>query len=77
MQKIVDGLMIQGITEKGWLWDTKKRKYQLQPGEKMLFKIDDVPGTEKAKIEDALRRKGIPVSNEKILELYSRKAGAP
>lgn len=75
LQSIADNLITEGITKKGWFWDQKKRVFELAPGEKVEFSIKDVPRAERAKIEDALRRRNIPVSDEKILELYSRKQG--
>jgi len=77
LQKITDSLIVEGVTSKGWLWDTKKRKFELNPGEKLQFRLGDIPAQEKALIEQTLQRRGIPVTDDKILELYSRKAGAP
>lgn len=75
LTEIVDDLMIQGITEKGWIFDTKKRKFQLEPGQKLEFKIDQVPLAERQKIEAALKKRGIAVTDDKVLDLYTRKAG--
>jgi hypothetical protein len=76
LQKIVDDMMIEGVTQKRWFWfDKKKRKFELEPGEKFQYEIDQVPAAERSKIEAALKRRGIKATEEKILELYSRKAG--
>lgn len=75
MQQIVDNLMVKGITKKGWIFDTRKAKFELEPGEKLEFTIKDVPATERAKIEQALTARKIPVTEEKIIELYTRAKG--
>ncbi len=73
VQGIVDNLMVQGVTQKGWFFDTKKRAFELNAGESLEIKATDVPKPERMKIEDALRRKGLPVTEKSVLELYSRK----
>ena len=75
LSEITDDLIIEGVTQKGWFWDTKKRKYELAPGERLQFEIKDVPAAERAKIEAALKKKGLKVTDDKVLDLYSRKAG--
>jgi len=73
VQSIVDGLIIKGVTEKGVLWDTTKRVYELKPGENITIKVTDVPREERAKIEDTLRRNKKPVTDETVTELYRAK----
>lgn len=73
VQSIVDNLLIKGVTEKGTFWDTKKRAFELAPGENLDISATDVPRSERSKIEQALKKRGIPVSDERIKELYSRK----
>ncbi len=73
VQGVVDNLMVKGVTEKGWFWDTKKRAFEVGAGEKLEVNIKDIPKADRAKIEDALKRRNIAVTEEKILEVYSRK----
>lgn len=75
VQRIVDNLMVKGVTDKGFIWDTKKRLFEVDPGESFELDIDSVPKSEKAKIEEALRRRNIPVTDATVLELYKRKVG--
>lgn len=73
IQSITDNLMVEGVTEKGWFWDTKKRAFEVQPGEQLEVAIKDVPAKERAKIEQALRNRGIAPTDAKIVELFMRK----
>lgn len=75
MQGIVDGLMIKGVTERGFFWDTEKHFFELERGVDKQFDFDvkSVPAAERQKIENALRAKGIAVSDDKIVGLYRRK----
>ncbi len=73
VQEIVDNLMVKGVTEKGLIWDTTKRLFELGPQDQFEIDPDDIPAGERAKIEEALRRRGIAVNNQKIVDLYTRK----
>lgn len=73
IQGIVDTMMVEGVSEKGWFWDTKKRLFELQPGESIEIGVDDVPAGERSKIEAALKKNGMPVNNENIVKLFSKK----
>lgn len=80
LEEITDKLIIEGRTEKrtflgiDWLSrDTRKRRFQMLPGEKMDFDIGDVPAADRALIEQALKKRGITPSDEKILDLYTQK----
>jgi hypothetical protein len=68
-QKIVDGLAIDVVTKKGWIWDSTKPRYEMT--------IKDVPDEEKAKIVDALRRQGYEASDDMIMDLFARKNAKP
>lgn len=73
VKQITDDLMIEGITSKGWIWDTTKRKFELEPGEKLDFRLKDIPAGERAKIEEALTKRNIPVTDDKVLQLFIAK----
>lgn len=64
IQKVIDQ-QVRQISGTGGLFSSDKRRFQM--------KIDDVPKQEKAKIIDALTRNGQPVTDEAVIELYSRK----
>ena len=63
-QQIIDAMTKEIVTGKGWLFDSKKRRFEVT--------IEDVPAEEKAKIIDALTRKHWPVTEASIIELFSR-----
>lgn len=65
-QKIVDGLTRKVAGTDGWLGlGGYKRTFEM--------KVDDVPKVERLKIEEALKRNGRPVTDQAIIDLYSRK----
>jgi hypothetical protein len=73
VQKIVDDLRVESITSKGWLWNTKQRVFELEAGQQIEVDPDDIPAPDKKKIEEALRRRGIAPTPDKILNLYTQK----
>jgi hypothetical protein len=73
VQQIVDLLRIRGVTEPGVFWGTKKYNFERIPGEKFDVKAADIPKEERGKIEEALRRSNLPVNDQAVLELYTRK----
>lgn len=64
-QQVLDGLVIQVVTDKGTFYDTKKRSFEVG--------IEDVPAEERAKISDALKRAGTNPSETNIINLYLKK----
>jgi len=76
VQEIVDNLVIKGVVPgSGFLgfFQKKKHVFELKDGEQIAIEAGDVPKSERAKIEAALRGKGLPVTEDRILELYNRK----
>lgn len=79
LQKMVDDMLVQGVIEgSGFLgfFQTEKRKFELERGE--FFRVEDieqVPTRDYTLIEDALRKKNIPVTKDKVLELYNKNIG--
>lgn len=75
IQSVADGLMVQGITEKGFFWDTKKRVFEIDPttDKDFEFEAKSIPPVERQKIESALRSKGIKVNDDNVMRLYARK----
>jgi hypothetical protein len=83
---IVKPLLAKGIVEKGWLFNSKKRGYQLKEGENFIdpnakeapkplreIPLDEpIPELEKALIVDALREKGGDISEEAIQRTWKR-----
>jgi len=74
VQEIVDRLLIQGtVPGSGWIFDDRKRLFELSPGEGFAVDVDEIPAAERQKIEDALRRNNRPVTPATVVELFRRK----
>jgi hypothetical protein len=75
VQSIVDNLMVKGITERGLFrfFDTEKRLFETATEEDFQIGVEDVPKGERKKIEEALTRRGIPVTDDNILNTYGVK----
>ncbi len=73
LQKIVDRLLIQGVTQKGYLSDDVKRAYQLLPGETLTLRFKDVPQTAAAQIRAQLKSHGLVGTDQEVLDVYRTK----
>ena len=80
MQRIVDDLMVKGVTYRKTIfgidvWKTEKRLFELEKGKDTEFEIsaEDVPAAERFRIENALRSKGYAVTDDNVLSLYKKK----
>lgn len=73
VQKIVENLTVESVTNRGWFFDTKKRVFELAPEDAVDFDVDQVPPKEKANIVSALKARGIAATDERILSLYKQK----
>lgn len=71
MQKIVDFMKVEAVTEAGVIFDTKKRMYELEAGDNI--ESIEVPDSERKKIEEALRANNKPVDEKTIQYYYLRK----
>lgn len=72
MQGIADRLGSEVVTSKGWIWDTKKRVFQIKKGEEFEAAAGDVPVLERRKIEEALTQTGQKVTDEAVAAAYNR-----
>lgn len=73
VQGIVDNMLVEVVTKPGFIFDTKKRVFELDPGEQGAISIGAVPRIERQKIESALKSRNMPVTEDKIIEMYSEK----
>lgn len=74
VQAIVDNLLIKGtLPGSGWIWDDSKRLYELTPGEAIDIPADEIPPAERAKIEDALKRRNVAVTPANIAAAFRLK----
>jgi hypothetical protein len=64
VQAIADSLLTETVTDKGWVWDSTKKTYEVS--------IEDVPKSDLAEIRAALKSKKIPDTDANILQVYTR-----
>lgn len=74
VQSVVDSMIVEGVTQKRWWWtDVKKRAFEVQPGESFEVDYEDIPQSERTKIEAALKGRKIPVTQDSVKSLYMKK----
>lgn len=78
VQRITDNLMVQGITSRTLLgvipWTTKKKRFETTSDDKEFdVEAKDIPRIERQKIEEALKRRGAPVTDEAVKAWYDTK----
>ena len=64
LRDIAHALMVDTVTHDGWLWDTKKRGFELTD--------EDVPAEDRKQIEAALRKRKVPATADRIMQMYKR-----
>lgn len=74
LRKIVNEKLTRVITDKGFLWDTTKFQYQIDPAKDNIegVKYDSIPREEKTRISEFLTAKGLPVTEKSVAELYKQ-----
>jgi hypothetical protein len=72
IQELVDSLLVKAkVPGSGILWDDKKFAFELKGDERLAVKRADIPSADARKIEEALRRNNVPVTDAKVVELYN------
>lgn len=72
-QKIIDRYVVESITDKGMLWDSTKRAYEVKPEEAhKAARQQGVPDAMVQQISAALTRANMPVTSESILKYYDK-----
>lgn len=74
VQNIVDNLMVKGVARSGIFSNYKVPLFEAKPGETINIQANDIPAGERVKIDEALKSRGLPVTNENAVRLYSMKA---
>lgn len=73
MESITDKMKLNVITDRGLIWDTKKRAYQLDVKKETFdIDIDDVPAADKAEITRVLQKYNKPVTNDNIIKYFKQ-----
>lgn len=71
IQRFAENYMIQVTTDKGFFWDTKKRRIDLAPDEGGSVQYKDIPKPKVSEIEAALRRKNMAVTPQAVESLFN------
>jgi hypothetical protein len=73
LRKLANGQMLEVVTDTSWIFgDTKKRRFELEPGEEFEFEI---PKADRDQIIKELNKRNRPVSDEEVLKWYLRGQG--
>jgi hypothetical protein len=73
VQTIVDRLATKVVTDRGWLWNSHKRAFEVNDTNPIDVDTSEIPRAERQKIEDALRSHKLPVTDEAVRSLYVRR----
>lgn len=66
LRQITDNLLTRRVVDQHWYGDEKVRPFEVQTA-------SDVPSAERAKIEDAMRRRGLVPTEAQVVALYRKK----
>jgi hypothetical protein len=67
IRRMADELIMEVVTDRGVLWDTKKRKFELDPGEQFDVNVPKADADEIARI---LKKRGKPATPDEIKRIY-------
>lgn len=74
-QQVIDRMLTEGKVP-GLVWGTNKRKYfEVQGTDAAAGFVPTIPDAERTRIENALKRNGIPVTDSAVMRLYKQKHG--
>jgi hypothetical protein len=65
--------LIEVKVKGGWFWDSSKKLSEVKPGEETYINYENVPPTEKSKIEAAIKAHGGKPDEKAVAEMYMRK----
>jgi hypothetical protein len=68
LRALSSGLLVEGVTSKGFLWDSKAKAFELEPGQ--TFEDIEVPSKDEAEISAILRQRNKPLTRENIVKYY-------
>jgi hypothetical protein len=66
-------LQVEVITDVGFIWDTRKRIFELEPGEQVDVPFSEIPVQDVAKIREAIQRQGVQPTDQQVVQLYTLK----
>lgn len=73
LRKMANVLGTEVVTDKGWLWDSSKRVFELEEADEIQeVDISAVPPEEKKKIKEAIARNGGAATDSAVVDLYKR-----
>lgn len=69
-EKIVKQQAVEGVTQRGWFWNTRKKLYQLNDGES--FDSVEIPSSERDAITKEIEKRGKTATEDEITKWYLR-----
>lgn len=73
IRKLGQDLQLEVVTDRGIFFDSKKRIFELEPGDTPEVSFEDIPAAEIAKAREAIKRRGVEPTDSQVLQLYSTK----
>lgn len=74
LDRIANELATRVIKDKGFLWNSHARLFELNPNESIQgVDVEDVPRSERIQIEDTLRKNNLPITDKSVSALYMKK----
>lgn len=73
VQDISDMLATKIVKDRGFLFDSHARLFELDRNTPFQIDASEIPRGERIKIEDALRSRNLPVNDKTVTDLYLRK----
>ena len=73
LRALADEASVKVVTDKGWLWDTTKRAFELKEGDEIEgVKYDDIPKANRTEIENFLKSKKAPATSQAVEAFYAQ-----
>jgi hypoxanthine phosphoribosyltransferase len=74
VRKVVNDYTLDVVTKENKFWfDSKKKLFELNSDEIKTIKYKDIPSSDKLMAEQALRKKGLPVTEDRVRQLFINK----
>lgn len=72
VQELADQLMMDVVTKPGWIWDTTKKRFEVEPNESYFIRFEDIPTNDRIELKRALEARGRDSSDEAVVEAYTQ-----
>lgn len=71
IQSIASRLAGKVVTDKGLLWNTRKRGYEVDKKDIQEIETNQIPALERRRAEEKLKKWNLPVTDDSVTELYN------